>query len=109
MPKQNKDTKGKRQKAGAATAQTNDDFDDMLAELCAADLTPPPAAGSTATANRPSSSGRSGGNSSSNPTPTARATRSRAEAGEMVSDMTMAQALQVMMVNCIDGRGGASA
>jgi ankyrin repeat protein len=38
MPKKNKDTKGKRQKAGTAAAQTDDSFDDMLAELCAADL-----------------------------------------------------------------------
>jgi hypothetical protein len=47
MPTQNKNDKGKQQKAGAAAAQTDDDFDDMLAELCAADLAfslqaPPP-------------------------------------------------------------------
>jgi hypothetical protein len=48
MPKQTKDTKGKRQMAGAATAQTDDDFDDMLAKVCAADLASP-AAGSTTT------------------------------------------------------------
>jgi hypothetical protein len=37
MPKGNK--KGKRQDAKVAPAQTEDDFDDMLAEVCAADLT----------------------------------------------------------------------
>jgi ADP-heptose:LPS heptosyltransferase len=36
MPKNN--TKGKRQGAKAALAQTDDDFDDMLAEVCAVDL-----------------------------------------------------------------------
>jgi hypothetical protein len=36
MPKNN--AKGKRQGAKAAPAQTDDDFDDMLAEMCAADL-----------------------------------------------------------------------
>jgi hypothetical protein len=37
MPNNKK--KGKQQGVKAATAQTNDDFDDMLAEVCATDLT----------------------------------------------------------------------
>jgi hypothetical protein len=69
MPKQTKDAKGKRQKTGAAAAQIDDDFDDMLAEVCAADLAPP-AAGSTIKSQSSSSSGS--GSSSSNPTPTTR-------------------------------------
>jgi DNA-binding GntR family transcriptional regulator len=72
MPKQNKDAKGKRQKSGAVADQTDDDFDDMLAEFCAADLASATASGSTTTTSASSSS------SSNNPTPAARATTRRA-------------------------------
>jgi hypothetical protein len=47
MPRQNKGAKGKRQKFRAAAAQSDNDFDDMLAEVCAADLTSSLAANST--------------------------------------------------------------
>ena len=51
MPKNNK--KSKQQQAAAVTAQATDDFDDMLAELRAADLTT--AATSTSTGTNTSS------------------------------------------------------
>jgi hypothetical protein len=90
MPKQNKGTKDKRQKAVAAVAQSDDDFDDMVAEVCAADLASPLVAGSTTNTNASSSSSSS--SSSSNPIPAARATRRRVEAIETVSEEMIVQA-----------------
>jgi hypothetical protein len=48
MPNDVKKSKGK--KVAATTVQTNDDFDDMLAELCTADLSSLPAVRSAARA-----------------------------------------------------------
>jgi hypothetical protein len=91
MPKEIKDAKGKRQKAGVATAQTDDDFDDMLAEVCDADVASLLAAGSSTTTNPPSSSSSSGNNNPS-PTPAARARTRRAEARALVLEMAIVQA-----------------
>jgi hypothetical protein len=46
MPKQTKGSKGKQKKVAA---QSDNDFDDMLAESCAADLTTTPASSTTTT------------------------------------------------------------
>jgi hypothetical protein len=62
MPKQTKDAK-RRQKADAATAESDDAFDDMLAEVYAADLATA-AAGSTTTTTASSSSSSSSNNNS---------------------------------------------
>jgi hypothetical protein len=95
MPKQNKNAKGKRQKAGVAAAQSDDDFDDMLAEVCAVDVASPLAVASitpTTTTTPPSSSSSSSSSSSTYPSPAARTTRSRVEARETVSEATIVQA-----------------
>ena len=47
MPKHKK--KSKQKEAEEATAQAADDFDDMLAEMCAADLSAPTASSSSST------------------------------------------------------------
>jgi hypothetical protein len=98
MPKQNKNSKGRQQKSEAVTVQTDNDFDDMLAEVCAVDVASPLAVDSitttttTTTTNPPSSSSSSSSSSSTYPSPAARTTRSRVEARETVSEATIVQA-----------------
>jgi hypothetical protein len=91
MPKPNKNKKGKRQKTDVVAAQTEDDFDDMLAELCAADIASPAANNTTSiaiTITPSSSSGSS--NRSSSPTLAARASTRRAKAArEIVPEMVI--------------------
>jgi hypothetical protein len=93
MPKQ----KGNNlQKAGTAAAQTDDEFDDMLAELRAVDLASLPACTTSPSTTTTSSSSSSSSSGSSNSTLAARATTSRTKARERVPEATNVRA-------CVEG------
>jgi hypothetical protein len=94
MPKQTKDTKGKLKKTDVVTAQTDNEFDDiLLAERCAADLVSPAASNFTTTT--------SASSNSNNPTPTARATRSDIPGRETVVEAKMVQACMMSDVSLL--------